>query len=50
MAISDDRKYSKTFVYNLLESVKGKTLGEVDKNHEFARTEKIKKLQELPEW
>lgn len=44
MAISDDRKYSKTFVYNLLESVKGKTLGEVDKNHEFARTEKNQKI------
>lgn len=38
MAVSDDRKYTKAFVYNLLEGVKGKTLGEVDKSHQFART------------
>lgn len=30
MAVSDDRKYTKAFVHTLLESVKGKTLGEVD--------------------
>lgn len=44
MAISEDRKYSKEYVYNLLESIKGKTLGEVDKHHEFARTEKSSKI------
>lgn len=44
MAVSEDRKYSKAFVYNLLESVKGKTLGEVDKSHQFARTEMSSKI------
>ena len=44
MAVSDDRKYSKEHVYNLLEGVIGKTLGEVDKSHQFARTEKIEKI------
>lgn len=34
MAVTDDRKYSKAFAYNLLEGVKGKTLGEVDKSHQ----------------
>lgn len=38
MAVSDDRKYSKSFVHSLLEGVKGKTLGEVDSSHQFART------------
>lgn len=37
MAVSEDRKYTREFVYQLLESVKGKTLGEVDKSHQFAR-------------
>lgn len=44
MAVSDDRKYTKEFVYNLLESVKGKTLGEVDSSNQFARTEKSDKI------
>ncbi len=44
MAVSDDRKYTKDFVYNLLEGVKGKTLGEVDKSHQFARTLKSDKI------
>lgn len=44
MAVSDDRKYSKEFVFNLLEGVKGKTLGEVDKSHQFARTAKSEKI------
>ena len=44
MAVSDDRKYSKEYVYNLLEGVIGKTLGEVDKSHQFARTEKSEKI------
>lgn len=38
MPVTDDRKYTKAFVYNLLEGLKGKTLGEVDKSHQFART------------
>jgi len=38
MAVSDDRKFTSEFVYNLLESVKNKTLGEVDKSDQFART------------
>lgn len=37
MPISDKRKYSKEYVYNLLESIKGKTLGEVDKSRQFDR-------------
>jgi hypothetical protein len=44
MAVTEDRKYTKAFVYNLLEGVKGKTLGEVDKSHQFARTEKSGKI------
>ena len=44
MAVTDDRKYTKAFVYNLLEGVKGKTLGEVDKSHQFARTQNSEKI------
>lgn len=44
MAVSDDRKYTKAFVYTLLEGVKGKTLGEVDSSRQFARTQKSKKI------
>lgn len=44
MAVSDDRKYTKAFVHMLLEGVKGKTLGEVDKSHQFARTEANDKI------
>lgn len=44
MAVSDDRKYTKEFVFKLLEGVKGKTLGEVDSSHQFARTEKSEKI------
>ena len=44
MAVSEDRKYTKAFVYQLLEGVKGKTLGEVDKSHQFARTQKSEKI------
>lgn len=44
MAVTEDRKYTKEYVYKLLESIKGKTLGEVDKSHEFARTEKSSKI------
>ena len=44
MAVTDDRKFTKEFVYNLLEGVKGKTLGEVDSSHQFARTEVSPKI------
>lgn len=44
MAVTDDRKYSKEYVFRLLESVKGKTLGEVDTSHQFERTEKNNKI------
>lgn len=44
MAVSDDRKFTKVFVRTLLEGVKGKTLGEVDQSHQFARTEKSEKI------
>ena len=44
MAVTDDRKFTKEFVYNLLEGVKGKTLGEVDSSHQFARTEASPKI------
>lgn len=44
MAVSEDRKYTKAYIYQLLEGVKGKTLGEVDKSHQFARTEKSSKI------
>ena len=44
MAVSQDRKYTRAFVYHLLESVKGKTLGEVDKSRQFDRTKKNIKI------
>ena len=44
MAVSEDRKFTKEQVYNLLEGAKGKTLGEVDKSHQFARTIESKKI------
>lgn len=44
MAVSDDRKFTKAYVHALLEGVKGKTLGEVDSSHQFARTEKSEKI------
>nr|DAO87971.1 MAG TPA: hypothetical protein [Caudoviricetes sp.] len=44
MAVSEDRKFTKEQVYNLLEGAKGKTLGEVDKSHQFARTLESKKI------
>lgn len=44
MAVTEDRRYTKAFVYNLLEGVKGKTLGEVDSSHQFKRTETSKKI------
>lgn len=38
MAVSEDRKYTKQYVINLLENVKGKTLGDVDSSHQLSRT------------
>lgn len=48
MAVTDDRKFTKAQVYTILENAKGKTLGEVDKSHQFARTERVRRLLELP--
>ena len=44
MAVSEDRKFTKEQVYTLLEGAKGKTLGEVDKSHQFTRTLENKKI------
>ncbi len=44
MAVTEDRKFSKAQVYALLEGAKGKTLGEVDKSHQFDRTLKGEKI------
>lgn len=46
MSVSEDRKYSRKFVHELLENVKGKTLGEVDAegSRQFDRTEKSSKI------
>ena len=44
MSVSKDRIYTKEFVYNLLESIKGKTLGEIDKSRQFDRTGKSEKI------
>lgn len=44
MAVSNDRKYTGTFVYNLLEGIKGKTLGDIDKSGQFVRTAKSEKI------
>lgn len=44
MVVSDDRKFTKEFVCQLLEGLKGKTLGEVDSTRQFSRTEKSEKI------
>ncbi len=44
MSVSEDRKYSKSFIFSLLENVKGKTLGEVDKSNQFSRCVKSSKI------
>jgi hypothetical protein len=44
MSVSKDRKYTKEFIYNLLEGIKGKTLGEVDSSRQFERTQKSEKI------
>lgn len=44
MAVTKDRKFTREQVYSILEEAKGKTLGEVDKSHQFARTLKSEKI------
>ena len=44
MAVTEDRRFTKEQVYTLLEGAKGKTLGEVDKSHQFSRTLESKKI------
>ena len=44
MAVTEDRRFTKTQVLDLLTGAIGKTLGEVDKSHQFDRTEKSKKI------
>lgn len=44
MAVTDDRKYTSEFVFQLLEGAKGKTLGEVDSSNQFARTARSEKI------
>lgn len=44
MAVTKDRKYTKSYIYDLLEGVKGKTLGEVDSSGQFSRTVKSEKI------
>ena len=47
MAVTEDRKFTKLQVYELLEAVKGKTLGEVDQSHQFDRTRKSEKITSI---
>lgn len=44
MAVTEDRKFTKKQVYELLEGIKGKTLGEVDRSGQFMRTLKNDKI------
>ena len=44
MAVTEDRKFTKAQVLEILTDAVGKTLGEVDKSNQFARTEKSKKI------
>lgn len=44
MAVTDDRKFTKTQIYDILENAKGKTLGEVDKSRQFDRTKESEKI------
>lgn len=44
MAVTQDRRFTKAQVYAILEGAKGKTLGEVDKSHQFDRTLKSEKI------
>lgn len=47
MSVTDDRKNAKVFVYNLLEGVKGNTLGEPDKSYQFVRTQDCEKITRI---
>ena len=44
MAVTDDRKFTRAKVLEILTGAVGKTLGEVDKSNQFARTENSKKI------
>jgi DNA (cytosine-5)-methyltransferase 1 len=44
MSVSKDRRYTRDYIFNLLEGIKGKTLGEVDSSHQFDRTQKSEKI------
>ena len=44
MAVTEDRRYTKAQVLEILSGAIGKTLGEVDKSHQFARTEDNPKI------
>ncbi len=44
MAVTEDRKFTKAQVLEILTGAVGKSLGEVDKSHQFARTEKSEKI------
>lgn len=44
MAVTEDRKFTKAQVLEILTGAVGKTLGEVDKSHQFARTAKSEKI------
>lgn len=44
MAVPEDRSFTQERLFAILESVKGKTLGEVDKSHQFDRTVKSPKI------
>ena len=45
MAVTEDRRFTKEQVYTLVEGAKGKTLGEVDKAHQFGRTLEREKIR-----
>lgn len=44
MAVTEDRKFTKAQVLEILTGAVGKTLGEVDKSNQFARTVKSEKI------
>lgn len=44
MVVTNDRKFTKEKVYNLLEGIKGKTLGDVDNSRQFDRTKNNPKI------
>ena len=44
MAVSNDRKFTLQYVVKLLDEIKGKKLGDIDKSNQFARTIKSNKI------